>query len=227
IAILISSGCYALFALKSLTQLITVYAWLRIATTLMTVLAAKKLRQTQPDLPRPFHIPWGRMGLVYVVGAPMVMAGVALVGSDRFALHWGPVAILLGPAAYLVVRKVRARQRKGPGVAAAQTWRRRRKRDAIKRDVIRIAADDTSNFASQVGSDSNPVSRVPHRIVHAVALSRMRHDVEGEVESSSPDEFNIDLAQLRIHVDHATLQNLGALAHGGFVLREKCGAATK
>lgn len=112
IAILISSGCYALFALKSLTQLITVYAWLRIATTLMTVLAAKKLRQTQPDLPRPFHIPWGRTGLVYVVGAPMVMAGVALVGSDRFALHWGPVAILLGPVAYLVVRKVRASREK-------------------------------------------------------------------------------------------------------------------
>ena len=109
LAILISSGCYALFALKSLTQLITVYAWLRIATTVMTVLAAWRLRHTEPHLPRPFHIPWGRPGLVYVVGAPIVMAGVALLGSDRFALHWGPAAILLGPVAYLFVRKMRAR----------------------------------------------------------------------------------------------------------------------
>jgi amino acid transporter len=109
LAILISSGCYALFALKSLTQLITVYAWLRIATTVMTVLAAWRLRHTEPHLPRPFHIPWGRPGLVYVVGAPILMAGVALLGSDRFALRWGPAAILLGPVAYLFVRKMRAR----------------------------------------------------------------------------------------------------------------------
>ena len=113
IAILASSGCYALLALKSLTQLITVYAWLRIATTVMTVLAAWRLRRTQPDLPRPFRIPWGRTGLLYVVGAPLVMAGVALLGSDRFALQWGPVAILLGPIAYVFVRRMRARyQRK-------------------------------------------------------------------------------------------------------------------
>ena len=46
---------------------------------------------------------------MYVVGAPIVMAGVALLGSDRFALHWGPLAILLGPVAYLFVRKMRAR----------------------------------------------------------------------------------------------------------------------
>jgi amino acid transporter len=109
IAILASSACYALLALKSLTQLISVYAWLRIATTVMTVLAAWKLRQTQPDLQRPFRIPWGRNGLLYVVGAPIIMAGVALLGSDRFALRWGPVAIVVGPIAYLFVRRMRTR----------------------------------------------------------------------------------------------------------------------
>jgi len=35
------------------------------------------------------------------------MSGVALLGSDRFALRWGPVAILLGPIAYLFARKMR------------------------------------------------------------------------------------------------------------------------
>jgi len=110
IAIVASSVVYGLLAVQTLTQLITVYAWLRVATTVMTVLSAWRLRRTLPDLPRPFRIPWGRTGLLYVVGAPLVMSGVALLGSDRFALRWGPVAILLGPVAYLFVRKMRARQ---------------------------------------------------------------------------------------------------------------------
>jgi amino acid transporter len=108
IAILVSSVIYGLLAVETLTQLISVYMWLRIATTIMTVLAASRLRRSQPDLPRPFRIPWGRAGLLYVVGAPLVMSGVAALGSDRFALHWGPVALLLGPIAYLVVRKRRS-----------------------------------------------------------------------------------------------------------------------
>jgi hypothetical protein len=81
--------------------------WLRIATTVMTVLAAWRLRQTQPDLKRPFRIPWGNKGLWYVVGAPLLMSGVAMLGSDRFALLWGPVALLLGPVAYFVLRWAR------------------------------------------------------------------------------------------------------------------------
>jgi amino acid transporter len=114
IAILVSSVIYGLLAVETLTQLITVYMWLRIATTVMTVLAAWRLRHTQPDLPRPFRIPWGRAGLLYVVGAPLVMSGVAMLGSDRFALRWGPAALLLGPIAYVVVRKMRAHNRNLP-----------------------------------------------------------------------------------------------------------------
>lgn len=110
VAILASSAIYGALAFHTLTQLITVYMWLRIATTVMTVLSAWRLRGTLPDLPRPFRIPWGRAGLLYVVGAPLVMSGVALLGSDRFSLRWGPVAILLGPIAYLFVRKMRQLQ---------------------------------------------------------------------------------------------------------------------
>jgi len=105
VAILVSSVIYGLLAVETLVQLITVYMWLRIATTVMTVLAARRLRRTQPELPRPFRIPWGRSGLAYVVGAPLVMSGVAMLGSDRFALRWGPVALALGPIAYFVVRR--------------------------------------------------------------------------------------------------------------------------
>ncbi len=105
IAIVVSAAIYALLAVHTLTQLITVYIWLRIATSVMTVLAAWRLRRTRPDMDRPFLIPGGRKGLLYVVGAPLVMSGVALLGSDRFALVWGPVAICLGPFVYLFLRK--------------------------------------------------------------------------------------------------------------------------
>ena len=107
ISILVSGTIYALLAVHSLTQLITVYVWLRIATTVMTVLAAWRLRKTKPEMTRPFVIPGGRKGLTYAVGAPLVMGAVALLGSDRFALLWGPFAIALGPAAYFILRRWR------------------------------------------------------------------------------------------------------------------------
>jgi amino acid transporter len=107
-AIVISCAIYAVFAWHSLTQLISVYVWLRIATSLLTVLSAWKLRQKEPDLPRAFRIPWGHKGLMYAVLAPIVMSGVALLGSDSFGLRWGPVALLLGPLAYLFFRRRKA-----------------------------------------------------------------------------------------------------------------------
>ena len=108
IAILISSAIYALLAFHTLAQLLTVYVWLRCLVTVLTVLAAWKLRKVQPDTRRPFRIPWGKAGLVYVVGAPILMAIVALVGSDRFALKWGPLPVALGVVAYFVFPKIKA-----------------------------------------------------------------------------------------------------------------------
>jgi amino acid transporter len=108
IAILISSAIYALLAFHTLAQLLTVYVWLRILVTLLTVLAAWRLRKLRPDLPRPFGVPWGKLGLAYVVIAPMVMSVVALVGSDRFALKWGPIPVALGVVAYFLFPKLKS-----------------------------------------------------------------------------------------------------------------------
>jgi amino acid transporter len=108
IAILASSAIYALLAQKTLAQLLTVYIGLRIAVTIMTVLAAWRLRKTKPELVRPFRIPWGKAGLAYVVIAPLVMSVVAVAGSDPFARRWGPLPLLLGPVLYFAIRKMRA-----------------------------------------------------------------------------------------------------------------------
>jgi amino acid transporter len=103
LAIVVSAIIYALLAWQSLTQLISVYIWLRSATTVLTVLSAWKLRRTRPEMPRAFRIPGGNMGLVYVVGAPVVMALVALLGSDKFALIGGAIAMVIGPLVYGII----------------------------------------------------------------------------------------------------------------------------
>ncbi len=103
LAIVVSSVIYALLAWQSLAQLISVYIWLRSATTVLTVLSAWKLRQSRPEMPRSFLIPGARMGLIYVVAAPVIMALVALLGSDRFALIGGAMAMVLGPIVYVII----------------------------------------------------------------------------------------------------------------------------
>ena len=105
LAIVASGVIYGLLAWQSLAQLISVYIWLRSATTVLTVLSAWKLRKTRPELERSFTIPGGRAGLAYVVGAPVIMALVALLGSDRFGMIGGAIAIMVGPVVYAFLRK--------------------------------------------------------------------------------------------------------------------------
>ena len=107
LAILASAVIYALLAWQSLAQLISIYIWLRSATTVLTVLSGWKLRRTHPELKRTFTVPGGRAGLLYVVGAPVVMAIVALLGGDRFSMIGGAVAIAVGPVVFALLRKPR------------------------------------------------------------------------------------------------------------------------
>jgi len=109
IAIIVSAIIYAMLAFHTLTQLINVYVWLRVATSLMTVLAGWRLRYTNPQMPRTFVIPWGRFGVLYVVAAPVIMSYVVLRYSDPFAIRWGPAALLVGPVAYFLQNLLKRR----------------------------------------------------------------------------------------------------------------------
>ena len=106
IAIIVSGIVYGLLSVQSLLQLITVYNWLRVATTVMTVLAAWQLRRKMPEMKRPFVIPGGSLGLIAAVGAVLLMSAVALLGSDKYGLRWGPVALAAGPLVYWGIRKL-------------------------------------------------------------------------------------------------------------------------
>jgi amino acid transporter len=103
LAIVISAVIYGILAQHKLTQLISIYIWLRSATTVLTVLSAWKLRRTRPEMARGFMIPGGNLGLFYVVAAPVVMALLALLGSDRIGMVGGAVAIALGPIVYALL----------------------------------------------------------------------------------------------------------------------------
>ena len=104
LAIVVSAVIYGSLAWRSLADLISIYIWLRSATTVLTVLSAWKLRRTQPELKRSFTIPGGRVGLLYVVAAPVLMALVALVGGDKFATIGGAIALAVGPVVYGIVK---------------------------------------------------------------------------------------------------------------------------
>ncbi len=104
IAILVSAAIYASLALHSLGELISIYVWLRAATTVLTVLSAWGLRRRRPDLPRAFRIPAGNFGLAYVIVTPLAMTYVVLRYSDPIALRWGPWALAAGPIVYFVVK---------------------------------------------------------------------------------------------------------------------------
>jgi amino acid transporter len=105
LAIVLSAVIYGLLSWQSLGQLVSVYIWLRSATTVLTVLSAWRLRRTKPDLERSFIVPGGRAGLAYVVAAPVVMALLALLGSDRFGLIGGAMAMVLGPLVYQLTQR--------------------------------------------------------------------------------------------------------------------------
>jgi amino acid transporter len=100
IAILVSAAICAMLAFQTLTRLITIYNWLRAATTILTVLAVWGLRHKKPEMNRPFVVPGHRIGLIYVVTAPIAMSILTLLGSDSFTWHWAPLAVVLGPVAY-------------------------------------------------------------------------------------------------------------------------------
>jgi amino acid transporter len=105
IAIIVSGVIYGALAMHSILQLIAIYNWLRVATTVLTVLAAWQLRRKRPDLPRSFVVPGGMLGLVAAVGAVVIMSAVALVGSDVYGTLWGVIALAVGPVVYWLMKK--------------------------------------------------------------------------------------------------------------------------
>ena len=102
-AIILSVLICAGLAVLSVTRLIAIYAWLRVATSVMTLLSLWRLRQTAPDVPRRFLVPGGPFGLATVVVLPILFFAWALINSDPQSRLWGLLCLALGPLSYGLV----------------------------------------------------------------------------------------------------------------------------
>lgn len=110
-AIVFSTIVYCAVAITNVVDLVAIYLWTRIATSMLTLLAVWRLRRTMPAAPRSFRIPGGRLGLGYVVAVPAFLCGLAVYYSDPVAFKYSPWLIASGPVAYLLLRRLVRRAR--------------------------------------------------------------------------------------------------------------------
>jgi amino acid transporter len=103
-SILLSTALCAALAFFTVPQLIAVYAWTRMATSVQTVLSFWQFRRKYPAAPRSFRVPGGRFGALVIVIAPTLLFAWAMIYSDVGTRKWGLLNLASGPVAYLWVR---------------------------------------------------------------------------------------------------------------------------
>jgi amino acid transporter len=100
-SIILSTAFCAALAVFTVPQLIGVYAWTRMATSIQTVLSFWQLRRKYPEAPRSFRVSGGVLGALLVVLAPTLLFVWAMVYSDAATRKWGLLNLASGPLAYL------------------------------------------------------------------------------------------------------------------------------
>ncbi|MGH9773555.1 MAG: APC family permease [Candidatus Acidiferrales bacterium] len=103
-AIFVSTVVYCILARWRVVNLVNIYIWTRIATSMLTLLAAWKLRRTMPGAPRSFRIPGGNLGLAYMIFFPALLCAIKIAYSEDYVFRWAPWLIAAGPVAYVILR---------------------------------------------------------------------------------------------------------------------------
>ena len=83
-----------------------IYIWTRIATTILTLFAAWRMRAKAPDAPRSFRIPGGSLGIAYVLIFPVILCALKIAQSEDYVWQYAPWLLASGPVAYLILRCV-------------------------------------------------------------------------------------------------------------------------
>lgn len=104
-AIAVSTVVYCLLAGTNVVDLVAIYIWTRIATSMLTLLAAWGLRRKMPDAPRTFRIPGGRLGLAAAVILPAILCAVKVGGTELWVVPRSLLLLVSGPVAYLILTK--------------------------------------------------------------------------------------------------------------------------
>jgi len=105
-AIAISAVIYCVLAKFDVVDLVDIYIWTRIATSLLTLLAAWRMRQKAPDAPRRFRMPGGRIGVAAIIILPAILCAVKIMYSEPFVMRYSPLLLATGPVAYLIFRRI-------------------------------------------------------------------------------------------------------------------------
>jgi amino acid transporter len=100
-SILLSAALCSVLAIFTVPQLIAVYAWTRMATSVQTMLSFLQFRRKYPDLPRSFRAPGGRFAVLTMVLTPTLLFAWAMIYSDVGTRKWGLLNLASGPLAYL------------------------------------------------------------------------------------------------------------------------------
>ncbi|HUO33465.1 MAG TPA: APC family permease [Candidatus Acidoferrum sp.] len=103
-AILASTIVYCILARYPVEDMVNIYIWTRIATTLLTIFAAAAMRGKAPGAKRAFRIPGGKTGLAYVLIFPAILCAVKIAQSENYVWRYAPWLILSGPIAYAILR---------------------------------------------------------------------------------------------------------------------------
>jgi amino acid transporter len=104
--IVVSAVIYCALAGWPVVNLVNIYIWTRIATSILTVLAAWRLRSKWPNAPRRFRIPWQGWGMAYVLIPVAALCALKVANSEPYVFRWGPALLAAGPMAYLIFRWV-------------------------------------------------------------------------------------------------------------------------
>jgi amino acid transporter len=102
IAVCLVVGC--VLARFRVVDLVNIYIWARIATSLLTLLAVWGLRRKMPEAPRQFRVPGGAIGLFCSILFPAILCGVKIYYSEPLVWHWAPGLLATGPVAYCILR---------------------------------------------------------------------------------------------------------------------------
>jgi amino acid transporter len=103
-AIAMSAIVYCVLARYRVEDLVNIYIWTRIATTLLTIFAAWQMRRKLPEAQRRFRIPGGAAGMAYVLIFPVILCGVKVLQSEDYVWKYAPLLLASGPAAYVALR---------------------------------------------------------------------------------------------------------------------------
>ncbi len=104
-AILLTTAICAGLSVFSLPRLVAVYMWLRVATSVLTLLSFHRLHGRYSASHPGFRVPGRRLAPTLVVAVPLLLFAWFLINSDASARFWGPALLALGPVAYLLIRR--------------------------------------------------------------------------------------------------------------------------